>query len=86
MSVETTIRGLVCKTERTLENGLVSLGDFLVIDGVFDNIAFASKCREAEKHEVKHSVVRWIHATLSNEQNVYMRKICIHKVMLTSWP
>jgi hypothetical protein len=54
--IEATIHGLVCKTERTLENGLVFLGDFLLIDGLFGNITFASKCREAEEHGVKHKV------------------------------
>jgi hypothetical protein len=84
-SVETTIHALVCKTVRTPNDGLVSLGDCLVIDGVLDNITFASKCTEAEEHGVKHNVVMWTRATVSNEQNVTPKCGVWERFVYTRW-
>jgi hypothetical protein len=41
-SIEMALHSLVYKTERALEDGLITLGVFLVIKGVFDNTTFES--------------------------------------------
>jgi hypothetical protein len=45
-SVETALHSLLCKTERALKDGLITLGH----QGCADNTAFESMCKVAEEY------------------------------------
>jgi hypothetical protein len=53
-SVETTLHSLVYKMERTLEDGLAVLGDFLAIESAFETTTFEFMYSTAEEHGVEH--------------------------------
>jgi hypothetical protein len=57
-SGQTAPQSLVYKIERSLENSLIALGDFLDVKCEFDNTTFGSMCKAAEEHGVERGVVK----------------------------
>jgi hypothetical protein len=81
--VETALHSLLYKTERALKDGLITLGDFLDIEGVFDNTTFESMCKADEEHGVDQGMVRWISAMLGSWQNVTAQMSCRWRVCVS---
>jgi len=63
-SVETALHQLVVRVEKALDQQEISLGVFLDVEGASDNTSYDSMCLALTSHEVDHTIVRWIRATL----------------------
>ena len=67
-SVETALHQLVMRFEKALDQQEVALGVFLDIEAAFNSTSYDSMCAALARHEVDHTIVRWVIATLEGRQ------------------
>jgi len=63
-SVETALHQLVVRVEKALDQQEIVLGDFLDIEGTFNNTSYDTMCVALAKHGIEYTIVWWIRATL----------------------
>jgi len=63
-SVEMALHQLVVRVEKALDQQERALGNFLDIEGAFNNTSYDSMCAALAKHGVDHTIIQWITATL----------------------
>jgi hypothetical protein len=65
-SVETALHQLIVRVEKAVDQQEIALGAFLDIEGAFNNTCYDTMCDALVRHGSKHTIVRWIRATLES--------------------
>jgi hypothetical protein len=63
-SVETALLQLVVQDEKALDRQETALGDFLDIEGAFNDTCYDTVCNVIFRHGGDYTIVRWIRDTL----------------------